>query len=77
MAVIVWDIMKGRQIVIPEVLKQQVLDHLHINHMGIEKTKLVVGADTFTINNNNYLYIVDYLSKFPIIKKAKIFQLTA
>ena len=32
--------MKGRHVVIPEVLKLQVVDQLHINHMGIEKTKL-------------------------------------
>ena len=31
-------VMKGRCIIIPAVLKQQVLDHLHTNHMGIEKT---------------------------------------
>ena len=34
--------MKGRYINIPVVLKQQVLDQLHLNHMGIEKTKLLV-----------------------------------
>ena len=30
----------------------------------------VVGADTFSINNNMPLCIVDYNTKFPIIKKA-------
>ena len=30
-------VMKGRCIIIPEVLKQQALDQLHFNHMGIEK----------------------------------------
>ena len=108
--------MKGRQIVIPTVLKQQVLDQLHTNHMGIKKTKLltcksiywltsintdiekhikncttclqfqqmqpkekilhhdiplrpweVLGADVFHFNNKNYLCIVDYHSKFPVI----------
>ena len=34
-------ILKGRHIVIPNSLKQQVLDQLHTNHMGIEKTKLL------------------------------------
>ena len=29
--------MKGRHIIIPAVLKQQVLDQLHTNHMGIKK----------------------------------------
>ena len=32
-------IMKSRCIIIPERLKAQVLDQLHINHMGTEKNK--------------------------------------
>ena len=40
MAVIDGIIMKGR-CVIPEILKTQALDQLHINHMGIHKTKLL------------------------------------
>ena len=36
MAVINGIIMKGRCVVIPEVLKTQALDQLHINHMGME-----------------------------------------
>ena len=111
--------MKGRCIIIQEVLKQQTLDELHVNHMGIEKTKLlahksiywvnvnndiesyikncntclefqqtqpkekivhhyipirpwdVVGADMFQLNNKYYLCIVDYHSKFPVIKKME------
>ena len=31
----------------------------------------MVGMDIFTINNNNYLHVVDYHSKFPIIMKTK------
>ena len=31
----------------------------------------IVGADMFNINNNNYLCMIDYHSKFPIIKKTK------
>ena len=34
-------VLKGRHIIIPSSLKQQVLNHLHINHMGIEKMKLL------------------------------------
>ena len=34
-------ILKGRHIVIPNSLRQQVLSQLHTNHMGIEKTKLL------------------------------------
>ena len=30
-------IMKGRCILIPEALKQQALDQLHVNHMDIDK----------------------------------------
>ena len=32
-------------------------------------TKL--GSDLFSLNGNNYLLIVDYTSKFPIVKKLK------
>ena len=104
---------------IPTVLKQQVLDQLHTNHMGIKKTKLlmcksiywvdikmdikkhikycttclefqqtqpkekifhhdiplrpweVLGADISHFNNKNYLCIVDYHSKFPVIKRLE------
>ena len=110
--------LKGRHIVIPNSIRQQVLD-LHTNHMGIEKTKLlahesvywssinvdikkciknyptyleyqqtqpkekiihcnmplrpweVLGADIFHFNNKSYLCIVDYHSKFPVIKKLE------
>ena len=34
-------LLKGRCIIIPDSLKQQVLTQLHINHMGIEKIKLL------------------------------------
>ena len=37
MAVINGVVIKGRLIVIPEVLQQQVLKQLHINHMAIKK----------------------------------------
>ena len=111
--------LKGRHIVIPTTLKQQVLDQLHKNHMGIEKTKLLVhesvywpsinadiekyikscatclefqqtlpkekmihhdiplrlwevlGADVFQFNNKNYLCIVDYHSKFLMVKRLE------
>ena len=41
LAVIDSIILKGRHIVIPNSLKQQVLNQLHTNHMGMEKTKLL------------------------------------
>ena len=34
--VIDWVVIKGRHIVIPEVLQQHTLTQLHINHMGIK-----------------------------------------
>ena len=111
--------MKGRCILIPTRLKQQVVDQLHTNHMGIEKNKLlacksvywadinadiekrikncatclefhqmqpkekiihhdiplrpweVLGTDVFHFNNRNYLCIVDYHRKFPVVKRFK------
>ena len=113
-------ILKGRHIVLPDSLKQQVLTQLHTSHMGIEKTKLlacdsvfwsnintdikayikhyatclefqrmqpkekithhdiplrpweVVGADVFHFKNKHYLCIVDYNSKFPVIKRLEV-----
>ena len=35
-------VMKGRCIIILAVLTQQLLDQLHLNHIGIEKTKLLM-----------------------------------
>ena len=37
----IWQLLMGRFIVIPEVLQKQVLEQFHINHMGIETTKLL------------------------------------
>ena len=41
LAVIDSMVLKGRCIIIPSSLKEQVLNQLHINHMGIEKMKLL------------------------------------
>ena len=40
MAVIDGIVLKGRRIVIPPFLSQQVVDELHCNHIGTEKTHL-------------------------------------
>ena len=32
-------VIKGRHIIVPQELKQQVLDQLQLNHMGIKKNK--------------------------------------
>ena len=119
LAVIDGVILKGRCIIIPDSLKQQVLTQLHTNHMGIEKMKLlahesvfwhninanievyikvcathlefqqtqpkekiihyniplrpweVIGEDVFHFKNKHYLCIVDYNSKFPVIKRQE------
>ena len=52
LAVIDGVIMKGRHIIIPAELKQQVLDQLHPNHIGIEKTKLLTHESVYWININ-------------------------
>ena len=52
LAVIDCVLLKGRFIVIPDSLKQQVLIQLHINHMGIEKRKLLACESIFWHNIN-------------------------
>ena len=42
-----------------------------IHHNIPAKSWEVVGADTFTLNNKYYLFIVDYHSKFPNVKRAE------
>ena len=119
MAVIDGVILKDRCIVIHNTIQKQALEQHYINHMGMDKTKLlvyesiywpginsdtekhikycstclafqpnkikgtnnaplntwkpreVVGTDMFTLLNKNYLCIVHYHSKFPIIKKTE------
>ena len=55
MGVIDGIILKGRHVVIPESLKKQALDQLHLNHMGIDKTKLLTCESIYWININNDL----------------------
>ena len=45
--------MKGRCIIIPKVLKQQALDQLHVNQMGIKRTKLPVHKSIYGVNINS------------------------
>ena len=42
-----------------------------MHHEMPRKPSEVVGADIFTLHNRNYLCIVDYHRKFPIIKKTE------
>ena len=59
MAVIDGVILKGRHIVIPEALQWQALEQLHVNHMGITKTKLLVCEAIYwpDMNNDNKNHI--------------------
>ena len=62
MAVIDEVIMKSRHVIISDKLKMQALDELHVNHMGIEKTKLLASESIYWVNINddieNYVKIV-------------------
>ena len=53
MVVINGIIMEGRHIIIPEIVKTQALDHLHVNHMRIEETKLVACKSVYWVNTND------------------------
>ena len=54
--------MKGRCIIIPERLKQQALDQLHVNHMDIETTKLLACESVYWVNINNDIenHVINY-----------------
>ena len=52
LAVIDKVVMNGKHIIIPADLKQQALDQLHLNHIGIEKTKLLTHESVYWVNNN-------------------------
>ena len=44
--------MKGQHIIIPVVLRQQVLDQLHLNLMSIEKTKVLMCKSIYWVSIN-------------------------
>ena len=52
MAVIDGVIVKGRCIVMWEAFQKQAFQQLHINHMGIKKTKLLVHESIYWIGMN-------------------------
>ena len=69
MAVIDGIIMKGRcMLLYQRILKTQALDQLHINHMGIEKTKLLACESIYWVNINdnieNFIKIVLHVLHF-------------
>ena len=53
LAVIDSVILKGRCIVIPNSLRQPILEQLYINHMGIEKTKLLACESVYWSSINS------------------------
>ena len=53
MTVIDGVILKDRHDVIPESFKKQELEQLHLNHMGIETTKLLACESIYWININD------------------------
>ena len=52
MAVVDCTVMKGRRNVVPKSLQQGALEQLHINHMDIEKARLLARETIFSINVN-------------------------
>ena len=61
-------ILKGRHVIIPEILKAKALDQLHVTHMGIGKTKLLACESMYWININddieNFIKIVLHVLHF-------------
>ena len=53
------------------VFKQTQPTEKIIQHEVMAKPLEIFGTDMFTLHNGNNLCIVDYLSKFPVIKKMK------
>ena len=47
LAIIDGVILKGRCIIIPTNLRHQIIEQLHTNHMGIEKTKLLACESVY------------------------------
>ena len=45
-------VMEGRCVIIPAVLRQQMLDQLHLNHVGIEETKLLAHDSVYWVYIN-------------------------
>ena len=53
MAVINGVMLKGRHVVVPESLKTQALEQLHVNYKGIEKIKLMACKSIYWANIND------------------------
>ena len=70
MQVIYGVFLKVRCIIIPESLQRQVLEQLHINHMRIEKAKLLVCKLIYWIGIN-----IDIKNHIKIALHVLIFKL--
>ena len=76
MALIDGIIMKDRYVIIPEIPKTQVLDHLHTSHKGIEQTKLLACESICWANINDdienvvKMYYMSYISADTIKGQA-------
>ena len=67
--------LKGTLKVAPHLTFQQTqLKDKIMHHDILEKPWEVIGAVMFNLNNKHYLCIVDYHSKFPIIKRTEDFS---
>ena len=71
-------VIKGKCIVIPKALQQQVLKQLHINHMGIKKIKLLVNESFYWISMNanieNHIKTVLHALIFSKSSQMKIYS---
>ena len=72
LAVIDGIILKARCIIVPNSLREQVLNQLHTNHMGIEKTKLLAQECVYWPRIN--ADIEKYLKQCPTCLKFQQMQ---
>ena len=81
LAVIDGVILKGRHIVIPNSLRQQVLGQLHTNHMGIEETKLLaresVSWSSINADIEDYIKTLLHVSNFSRHSQRRSFIMTS
>ena len=47
--------MKARRVIVPASLQDKTLKHLHLDHMGIEKTRILACESMYLINMNDYI----------------------
>ena len=62
--------MKGRRIIIPVSLHKRALDQLHVNHMGIDKTRLLVCESIYWINMDDD--IENAILKLPLCPNFQV-----